>query len=304
MIHVLGNAAIDTLIRLDRFPRPGETIVARGAVEDLGGKGANQSIVIARCGQRVRLLAPLGDDPQAERIRRALKGEGVKTDRLTTWPGATDRCLIYVDAEGENAIVSLIDAARAFDPIEEGGFAEGVAQGDWLLMQGNLRPEVTRACLALAKRERAITALNPSPTYASAEYDWRLVDLLIVNRGEASELGGQSDPFAAARALCEGGAGAVALTLGREGAALFAAGAVTKVSAPTVEAIDTVGAGDVFCGTLIAARAGGRNWDEALKAAVAAAAIAVTRRGVLASFPTRDELANILLRRRPEEPSP
>ena len=302
MIHVLGNAAIDTLISLDRFPRPGETIVARGAVEDVGGKAANQSIVIARCGQRVRLLASLGADRLAERIRRALLGEGIETDGLTTWPGATDRCVIYVDAKGENTIVSLSDAARAFDPIHDRGFADTVAQGDWLLMQGNLRPDVTRACLALAKSKGAITALNPSPTYASAEYDWRLADLVIVNRGEATELGGRSDPFAAARTLCEAGAGAVALTLGAEGAALVAADGVTKVSASEVDAIDTVGAGDVFCGTLIAARAGGRNWDEALKAAVAAAAISVTRRGVLASFPTRDEMVAIVSRNYPEEP--
>ena len=55
MIHVIGNAAIDTILHIDRFPRPGETIVARALTEDLGGKGANQAIVIARCGVPVRL---------------------------------------------------------------------------------------------------------------------------------------------------------------------------------------------------------------------------------------------------------
>ncbi len=50
MIHVIGNAAVDSVIRVERFPRPGETIVALGASEDLGGKGANQAVVAARCG--------------------------------------------------------------------------------------------------------------------------------------------------------------------------------------------------------------------------------------------------------------
>ena len=76
MIHVIGNAAIDTILSVERFPRPGETIVARGAVEDLGGKGANQAVVVARCGERVRLVAALGDDAAGARIRRALEAEG------------------------------------------------------------------------------------------------------------------------------------------------------------------------------------------------------------------------------------
>jgi ribokinase len=300
MIHVVGNATLDTLIRLDRFPQPGETVVARGADEDLGGKGANQAIVIARCGQSVRLRAALGADPPGERIRRALILEGVG-DGLTIWPGPTDRCVIYVDSEGENTIVSLIEAARAFDPVEDLRRAGDVAPGDWLLMQGNLSPAVTRACLALAKERGALTALNPSPTYEAAEYDWRLVDLAVVNRVEAMALGGGGEPIEAALALRGLGAGVVALTLGAEGAALIGPNRMIEARAPRVEAIDTVGAGDVFCGMLIAARVAGRDWCEALGAAVAAAAVSVTRRGVLASFPTRGEMAALLSRSHLEE---
>ncbi len=75
MIHVIGNAAVDSVIRVDRFPRPGETIVARGASEDLGGKGANQAVAAARCGADVRLVATIGADAQGERIRSNLAGE-------------------------------------------------------------------------------------------------------------------------------------------------------------------------------------------------------------------------------------
>ena len=92
------------------------------------------------------------------------------------------------------------------------------------------------------------------------------------------------------------GVGAVALTLGAEGAALFAADAIARADAPVVAAVDTVGAGDVFCGALIASRAFGRAWSAALRIAVEAASIAVTRRGVLASFPTRAEMAELLSR--------
>ena len=204
MIHVIGNAAIDSVIRVDRFPRPGETIVALGASEDLGGKGANQAVAAARCAAHVRLVAAIGADAQGERIRSNLAAEGVLTDGLATSSYGTDRCVITVDGQGENTILSLINAARNFDPIAETSVARWIMPGDWVAMQGNLRPNVTRDCLALAKSKGATTALNPSPTYAAQDYDWSLVDLVLVNRGEAIELVGRRRGGSVAQTLQEG----------------------------------------------------------------------------------------------------
>lgn len=293
MIHVIGNAAVDSVIRVERLPRPGQTIVALGASEDLGGKGANQAIVAARCGAPVRLIAPIGDDALGERIRSNLVREGVRTDGVTTSPHGTDCCIIVVDGHGENTILSLVEAARHFDPIAETPIAGWVMPGDFVIMQGNLRPSVTRDCLALARSRGATTVLNPSPTYAVQDYDWTLVDLVLVNRGEAIELA-DGEAEEAARELCRKGAGAVVLTLGADGAAFFSPNEVFRVAAPHVVAIDTVGAGDVFCGVLIAANTLGRNWRDALAAAAETASISVTRKGVLASFPSREEIAAIL----------
>jgi ribokinase len=295
MIHVIGNAAVDSVIRVDELPRPGETIVALGASEDLGGKGANQAIAAARCGAPVRLVAPIGDDALGERIRWNLAREGVEIDGVITSSYGTDRCVIAVDRHGENTILSLIDAARNFDPIAETRIDSWISAGDLVVMQGNLLPSVTRDCLALAKSKGAATVLNPSPTYASEHYNWTLVDLVVVNRGEAIELAG-GQPEEAARELCRKGAGAVVLTLGADGAVFCSADHAFRVSAPQVTAIDAVGAGDVFCGVLIAAKALGRNWRDALAVATEAASISVTRKGVLASFPSREEMAGILER--------
>src|SRR5271157_5021570 len=127
MIHVVGNAAVDTVIRVDRFPQPGETIIARGASDDLGGKGANQTIVIARCGEDVRLVAAVGADAAGERIRQNLTAERVGIDGLRMWSGASDRCVIYVDRGGKNTIVSVIDAALNFDPIAANALERRIA---------------------------------------------------------------------------------------------------------------------------------------------------------------------------------
>jgi ribokinase len=219
----------------------------------------------------------------------------VLTDGVATSRYGTDRCVITVDRHGENTIVSLIDAARNFDPIAATRLESWIRPGDLIVLQGNLRPSVTRACLALAKSKGATTILNPSPTYAAEDYDWTLVDLALVNRGEAVELaGGEAEE--AARELCKKGAGGVVLTLGADGAVFFSADDTFRVAAPQVIAIDTVGAGDVFCGVLTAAKALGRSWREALAAAAEAASISVTRKGVLASFPSREEMATILER--------
>jgi ribokinase len=299
MIHVIGNAAVDSVIRVERLPRSGETVVALGASEDLGGKGANQAVAAARCGANVRLVAPIGDDALGERIRSSLAREGVLTDGVATSRYGTDRCMITVDRHGENTILSLIDAARNFDPIAETRLKSWIRPGDVVVMQGNLRPSVTRDCIALARSKGAKTILNPSPIYAAQDYDWTLVDLVLVNRGEAVELA-CGEAGEAARELCKKGAGAVVLTLGADGAAFFSADEAFRVAAPQVIAIDAVGAGDVFCGVLIAAKVLGRGWRDALAAAVDAASLSVTRRGVLASFPSRDEMSALLERAAPE----
>jgi ribokinase len=295
MIQVIGNAAVDSVIRVNTLPQPGETILALGASENLGGKGANQAVAAARCGALVRLVAAIGDDAQGERIRATLAHEEVLTDGMALSSYGTDRCVIAVDRRGENTILSLVNAARNFDPIIELPVESWLAPGDFVIMQGNLSPRVTRDCLALAKSRGATTVLNPSPTYAAQDYDWTLVDLVLVNRGEGNELAGDGADHPA-RTLCEKGAGAVVVTLGREGATFFSPGDAFCIAAPRVTAIDAVGAGDVFCGVMVAAKVLGHSWRQALAAATGAASASVGRRGVLASFPSREEMATILKR--------
>ncbi|MBX6322172.1 MAG: ribokinase [Rhodospirillaceae bacterium] len=299
MIHVVGNVAIDTVVRMARFPAPGETIVADGAAEDMGGKGANQAVLIARAGLPVRLVAAVGRDEAGERVRARLAREGVLIDGLWTWSGPTDRCIVYVDAAGENTIVSLIGAAQAFDPLAATDLAGRVEAGDTLLFQGNLRPAVLRRCLAFARERGAWTVLNPSPVSDPADYAWGLVDLAVVNRGEARARTGEAEPARAAAWLVAAGAGAVAVTLGAAGALLLHHEGSLSRPAPRVPVADTTGAGDVFAGVLVAARRRGMDWDAALAAAVEAAALSVTRAGVLASFPTAAELAALIGRTAP-----
>jgi ribokinase len=291
MIHVVGNAGIDTVFRVDRFPLPGETIVARAMAEDIGGKGANQAVVARRAGAKVSLIAAIGDDDAGARIRAILAAEGVLLDGLTVWPGSTDRSSIYVDAAGENTIVSATKAARAFDPVATGKL-EDIGAGDIVLCQGNLSLRALVACLAEARSRGAMTVLNPSPLFPTEGFEWGLVDTAVLNEVEAKAIAGTDDSHAGARRLLHAGARDVVLTLGRHGVAAFGTEEI-ELPSPRVEAVDTTGAGDVFCGVLIAARADDVPWAAALTLAVEAAAISVTRRGVFGSFPSAREIAAI-----------
>jgi ribokinase len=288
MIYVVGNVTIDSIYSVSHLPRPGETIVAIGKTEELGGKGANQAMVIARCGLPVALVAALGNDEPAVKAKKTLLKEGVQLHYLCHLPCATDTSSIYVDETGENHIVSVIEAARAFNPFEE---LSGVLKpNDVLLFQGNLRPDVLRACVGLAKSRGAFSLLNPSPVYSPDEYDWEKIDTVIMNRLEAGILTSRPTPQQAAEELCKAGVKTCIVTLGREGAFFLNEAKKFVLPAPDVNAVDTTGAGDVFCGVFVASTVKDHPPEIAVANAIKAAALAVTRKGTSSSFPSPNEL--------------
>ncbi len=158
-------------------------------------------------------------------------------------------------------------------------------------MQGNLSRTTTEACLIEARRRGARTLLNPAPIAFDYAGLWPLVDVAIVNEVESRVLGAIEAHDQAARRLLELGAGAAIVTLGAAGALVVTRDAARPVPAPTVAVVDTAGAGDVFCGVFAAALAGGRGLPDAVPLAVAAASLAVTRRGTSSAFPSAAELA-------------
>ena len=160
-------------------------------------------------------------------------------------------------------------------------------------MQGNLTRETTTFCLRRARAAGARTLLNPAPVAFKYENVWPEVDLAIVNEVESQILTGLADPVAAALALRKAGVGTVVTTLGSEGARLIDREGERFVAAPAVEALDTTGAGDVFCGVLAAATASRVEREAALRWAVAAASLSVTRRGTSSAFPSPEELARL-----------
>ncbi|CAN7291886.1 ribokinase [Rhizobium sp. LjRoot30] len=288
-IHVVGNVCVDTSFRLERLPRPGETLNASTAVEGLGGKGANQAAAAARTGATVTLWAPVGRDAAGDRMASLLSAD-ILDLRLSHLDLPCDRSVILIDRQGENVIVTAAACAEAFDPLATSLLASTWRAGDMLLMQGNLGADVTAQCLEAARAAGLFTVLNPSPLLVDP-LDLARVSLLVVNRPEAEALTGETDAERAAERLLAMGATAVIVTLGSEGALIVDTSSRLYIPAEKRDAIDASGAGDCFAGTLAGLLAQGASLPDAARLATQAAGIAVGRAGTLASFPTRAEIA-------------
>ncbi|ETA49961.1 ribokinase [Ponticoccus alexandrii] len=287
--YVVGNAALDETLAVDDFPRPGASIFGASLSRDLGGKGLNQAVAMARTGLPCVFVAAVGQDARGREIADRLAREPLTT-RLTQLTGvATDASTILMAAAGENAVITTREAASALSPGQAVGGLAGSAPGDLLVLQGNLSAGTTGALLREARGRGMTTAMNPSPLQPYFAPLWPLVDMAFVNEGEAEALGGTGH-------LLEQGVQSVVLTLGAAGAALITAKGQTRVAAVPCTVRDTTGAGDCFMATALASAAlrGVALDATALTHATRAAAHTVARPGTVAAFPTEAEFADIL----------
>lgn len=295
IVHVVGNACIDTTWTMVRFPMVGETLVATAVEDGLGGKGLNQAVAAARSGAAVRLWAAVGADDGAGLIRSRLAAERIDAGTLQPSAHPTDVSTILVDEAGDNMIVSRCDCATGYDPMADGRLARSLREGDMLVMQGNLLPSVTDACLALGRERGATTVLNPSPIARVAAMPWPLVDWAVLNRGEAEALTEKADLHAAARRLLAMGVRAVVITQGAQGALLMDGGGAVSVPAPRMPVVGTAGAGDVVCGIFAGLLSRGAAAGDAIAVAIAAASLSVSRPGTLSACPTGPEIAEMAI---------
>lgn len=272
-LTVVGSINLDLLVRTTHLPQPGETVLGNGFTQAGGGKGANQAIAAARLGLSVRLVAAVGDDAYGDQLVSSLASEGVDVSCVRRLNGSqTGTALIVVDQDGENTIV-VSPGANLQLSLEETDLAEP----DAVLCQLEVPVEVVARA---AQSSRGLFCLNASPMM---ELPGELVDrcdLIIVNESEYKAAGGQLD-----------GSRLVALTLGPAGAVLLRHGReIARAQSPSVEAIDTVGAGDAFAAAMVAGFVTHGDPVAALEPACRAGALAVTRNGAQASLPFKEEL--------------
>ncbi len=294
--HVIGNVAVDETISVSTMPEAGASILGREETRDLGGKGANQAVVMGRTGLPTILVSAVGEDFRAQTIRNQLALEPVETKLITLAGRSSDFSIIFTTPDGENAIVTTTDSAGSLAPEEAIAALDGATAGDLLVLQGNLSEATTFGLLREARRRKLVTAFNPSPLRPYFEAFWPLIDIAFLNRGEAESLTGSSSG-AATDWLLQAGVAHVVLTLGGDGALLASQSKpVSNIPAASAKAIDTTGAGDTFMAVALASAAlRGVELDRrAISHAAAASALTVSRRGTRSAFPTSEEMRSIL----------
>ncbi len=299
-IFNFGSINIDHVYRVPHLVRPGETLASQSYNSVLGGKGANQSIALAKAGADV---THLGRYNVADTwVKQTLFDAGVNVDLLQTVDTATGHAMIQVDDNGENSIVLFSGANTSFIEQDIPALLKSAVAGDWLLFQNecNQLPAVMVAAVQKGMR----IACNPAPMDDNIKtLPLQHLDTLIVNEVEAAELFGtvveeitatansQSAPHtleSGIQSLCP--KTRVIITLGSNGVFARDGAGWSYTPAYKVKAVDTTAAGDTFTGYYLMAVSIGKSINEAITLGCAASALCVQRAGATSSIPSLKEV--------------
>jgi ribokinase len=305
MITVVGSLNMDLIVRVPRFPEPGEAIHGEDLQTACGGKGANQAYAVARMGHPASMVGCVGQDGFGEAMLANLRTVGVDTANVQQRAGVpSGTALILVhDTSGQNEIVVASGANRTLTADDVRAAADLLYRSDAVIAQLETTLPATQVALSLARAAGRLSVLNPAPFAPLDDAFLALCDYLVPNENEAARLvGGEvCDLVSAARAaetLRARGARNVLITLGAGGVWVDAEAWRGHVPAFAVKAVDTVAAGDTFIGAFVTRLVEGADLRTAVQFGCAAAAIAVTRPGAQPSIPARQEVDAFLLAHR------
>jgi ribokinase len=298
-IVVVGSSNTDMILKLDRIPRLGETILGGEFATAAGGKGANQAVAAARAGGNVTMIARVGRDMFGERARTGLIECGINVEYVQTQDGPSGVALIFVDKDGENSIGVGSGANAKLSPEDVHRARTAFAIADVVIMQLETPLDTVQAAADMADACGALVILNPAPAQTLPDELLQKISIMTPNETEAEMLTGipvadEVSCALAAEILIRKGVKAVVITLGARGA--FVATETSKLLVPGFQAksVDTTAAGDTFNGALAVALAEGMPIIDAVRFANAAAAISVTRLGAQPSAPVRAEIENLI----------
>ena len=296
MITVFGSTNLDQVGTVSRLPKPGETVAGGSFSMAAGGKGANQALAARRAGAQVRHVSAVGQDAFAELALALLKQDGVDLSGMRVVEGATGIAMIFVDQEGENVIAVLPGANGKITPADAEAALAGLS-GGVLLTQQEIPQDATLRALELA-RAQGITAIhNTAPFLDDTSTVAVKAAILIANETEFALLSGHGEGGRESAMADWAGKHdqTVIVTLGAEGAvAVTAQGQRIAVPSLPVKPVDTVGAGDTFCGYLAAGLDSGLDLEAAMRRAAAAASLACLNPGAQPAIPMADAVAAAL----------
>ncbi|NEO30775.1 MAG: ribokinase [Symploca sp. SIO3C6] len=292
-IIVFGSINMDLVTKTPRLPVAGETLQGHEFFTAAGGKGANQAVAAARLGVSTHIVGRLGDDDFGHQLLSSLQVAGVHTDGVLV-DGAIGSgvAVIAVDDAGENNIITIAGANGRLGEADVERLKSLLPGAGALLMQLEIPMPVVLLAAQAANSSGIPVILDPAPAQNIPIELYPLVNVITPNRWEASQLVGfpvddQEKAAKAAKVLRERGVSTAIIKLGAEGVLYAAESETFFLPAFSVEAVDTVAAGDAFNGALAAALVEGLTLPQAVVWGAAAGAISATKAGAEPSLPNR-----------------
>ncbi|MBN9258797.1 MULTISPECIES: ribokinase [unclassified Mesorhizobium] len=288
MIIVIGSINLDLIANVDRLPAPGETVHGSGFATAPGGKGANQALAAARAGVAVRMVGAVGKDSFAAEALALLRDGKVDLSGVAETFASTGTALIMVGDDGEN-IIAVVPGANG--SVLPGDLSKAfLRKGDVVLLQHEIPLQTVSAALDAARGAGAVTVLNTAPFSRDAAAFLGKADYVVANEtefdlyAEAMSLKGADRP-ARMRDFAAQTGRTIVVTLGGDGVLAATPTDFLQVAALKITPVDTVGAGDTFCGYLAAGLSTGLGLEQALARAAAAGSLACLKPGAQPAIP-------------------
>ncbi|MGE8102409.1 ribokinase [Allorhizobium sp. NPDC080224] len=290
MITVFGSINMDLVATTPRLPKPGETVAGTGFATAAGGKGANQALAARRAGAEVRMAGAVGRDEFAGPALDLLEKAGTDLLGVARVDGPTGTALILVGGDGENMIAVVPAANGTVTAAQAESAVEGMQDGDILMLQQEVPAGSVKAALESAKARGVRTVLNIAPLIPETEALGALADIVIANETEFERLVGRDNLTGEEREQIlldmHGKTGQILIiTLGADGVIAAEGGTLHRTKGLKIVPVDTVGAGDTFCGYLAASLDAGLAFGDALRRAAVAGSLACLKAGAQPSIP-------------------
>lgn len=298
-ITVIGSFVMDNVAKMVKFPQAGETILGESLELFPGGKGINQCVSVARLGGDVEMIGMLGKDGNGDVFRKIMKEDGIKADNVLTCDKPTAVAQVQINAEGQNRICVIPSANFEFGFDELDKVDSVIKDTELVILQLELRLDVTKEIIRRAHGYGVKVLLNPAPAVKLEKEILGMVDYITPNETELSILTGlptetDEEVIVAAKELLSYGTKTIISTLGSRGALIATKENIEIVSGYQVKAVDTVAAGDSFNGAFAVAIMEGKPLQEAVKFANAMGALTVTEKGAIPSLHTRAQVEEFI----------